>query len=95
MHAFGTLLALGIIWAVLERKKQWWAFLLPALLLGVPVAIWLSGGGAAQPHWEVGWLASNHGHHINWMWFWIWNTSLFIPLLVVAMLWRGTLPSLG
>jgi hypothetical protein len=98
LHAFGTLLALSAFWCLfdaLERrsnwKTQWSAFFLPALLLGGPVAVWMARGGAASPHWQLGWLAQADGHQDNWLWFWIWNTGLLAPLMVLAFLWRGVL----
>jgi uncharacterized membrane protein len=40
---------------------------------------------------QVFWLADSDGHKDGPVWFWLKNTSLFIPLLAAAFLWRGTL----
>jgi hypothetical protein len=93
LHAFGTLLAMGAMWTAIERRRQWIGFLVPALVLGGPIAWWMTTGGAASVHVELGWLAASGGHSDNWVWFWIWNTGFFAPLLLAAMLWQGTLPS--
>jgi len=42
-------------------------------------------------HWLPGWLANSGGGHDNGVWFWLKNTGLFIPLLLVGQLWRGTM----
>jgi hypothetical protein len=100
LHAFGTLVALAAFWALIDlwggrpgAVRQWAAFFLPALALGAPVAAWMVSGGAAALRLQPGWLAHAGGHNDNWLWFWIWNTGLLAPLLLVAMLWRGLLPS--
>jgi hypothetical protein len=91
LYAFGTLLAMGTIWALLERRRRWWAFLAPCAVLGLPVAAWMSTGGAASVRLQPGWMASSDGHTDNAVWFWIWNTGPLVPLMAVAMLWPGTL----
>jgi hypothetical protein len=92
LHAFGTLIAMPAFWAVLRRRRQWLAFFAPAVLLGAPVALWLSTGGAASLRVQLGWLAAADGHDDNVIWFWIWNTGLFIPLLAIATFGRRILP---
>ncbi|MGH3842007.1 MAG: hypothetical protein ACRDS0_11260, partial [Pseudonocardiaceae bacterium] len=47
--------------------------------------------------WLRGWLAGglpglNLRSLLSWLWFWIKNLSLFLPLLVIAQVWRGVVP---
>lgn len=47
--------------------------------------------------WLRGWLVGglpglNLRSLLAWCWFWIKNLSLFLPLLVIAQLWRGVVP---
>ena len=90
VHAYGTVVALAAFWAVFNLRREWLAFFIPAIAIGVPVIVWmlppannivcgteLSIRGYCI---QLGWLAAND----NWLWFWIKNTSLFIPLLVAA-----------
>ena len=93
IHGYGTAVALGAGWAALDRRREWIAFLVPALALGAPQVLWLVQPGAGQLHWQPGWLAFADGAHDNWIWFWIKNTGLFIPLLLVAQFIRGLLPA--
>jgi hypothetical protein len=60
-------------------------------------------GGTADIHWLPGWLADlpphelaiglSAGLHDGAIWFWLKNAGLFIPALLVAQLWPGTLPA--
>ncbi len=86
-----SLLVLGIVtlcWAVLFPRPAWLAFLVVAVLLAVPrllVAVPGDASAPAQLHYprlEVGWLARPD----NPLWFWIKNTGVFWPLLLVALL---------
>jgi hypothetical protein len=97
-HAFGTLTALAGIWAafdLLSRRqralKQWGAFCVAALPLGLPAAAWLLSGGTSSLRLQPGWMAAADGHNDNWLWFWLWNTGLLAPLLLVALAWPGLL----
>jgi hypothetical protein len=136
-YAYGTAIALAVIWALTERAGTgtWWLaslrglrsqlpFLIPALAFGLPALLWLLPAGGAHslrvlPGWmafispqgrgfpdvplpEVpgrfwGWLLAGLpgltlAHALHWLWFWIKNLSLFLPLLVIAQLWRGVVP---
>lgn len=91
LNAYGTLVCLGIWWALVERRRAWWGFLVPALVLGVPQVAWLVSGGAASLRLQVGWMSSADGAHQSDVLFWFLNTGLLIPLMVLAFAWRGTL----
>ncbi|GAC1659052.1 MAG: hypothetical protein NVS9B1_20370 [Candidatus Dormibacteraceae bacterium] len=103
VHSYGTVVALAAFWAVLNPRREWIGFFLPALVLGLPVVLWLfpphRDACAAAAHCllglpvQIGWLAAADGHSDNIAWFWLKNLGLFIPLLLVAQLWRGLLPN--
>jgi hypothetical protein len=105
VHAFGTVVALTVFWALFKRRREWWAFFVPALLVGVPILAWMwpsantsdCGGlpSAAGYCIQAGWLAPGDWHqdgHLlaawNFIWFWIQNTSLLIPLMIAAHVLR-------
>jgi hypothetical protein len=92
LHAYGTVVALAGFWALLTPRREWLAYFLPALVLGVPVALWMASGGAASFRVQWWWLADTGGHRDGPVWFWLKNTGLFIPALVAAFAWRGLLP---
>jgi len=101
VHAFGTVVALAGFWALFNRRWEWLAFFVPALVLAVPVLLWMwppvnnsfcNGGLTVRGYCvEAGWLSymdwQRHGWFffpVDFVWFWIKNTSLFIPLLIAA-----------
>jgi hypothetical protein len=92
LHAYGTIVALAGFWALLSPQRQWAAFFVPALVLGLPVAAWLLSGGAPSLRVQVWWLADTAGHRDGPVWFWLENTSLLVPAMAAAFLWRGVLP---
>jgi len=91
LHAYGTIVALAAFWALFTRRREWLAFFGLALPLGAPAVLWMLGGGAASIHVQVWWLADSGGHHDNPVLFWLRNTSLLIPAMVAAFVWRGVL----
>ena len=101
VHAYGTVVALPVFWAVFHRRRAWLAYFVPALVIGLPILVWMwppantaiCGGlpNVAGYCIEPGWLsfpimAQHSGFLIPWdfLFFWIANTSLLLPLLVVA-----------
>ena len=90
--AYGTLVCLGVWWALLDNRRIWWRFLTPALGLGLPQTIWLLQGGAAGSlRLQLGWMSSADGAHQSDVVFWLLNTGILVPLMLLAFCWRGTL----
>jgi hypothetical protein len=99
VHAYGTVVALSVFWAAFNFRREWLAFFVPALVIGVPLVVWLLppsnnsvcsndlslGGFCIQP----GWMTDG----TNWFWFWIKNTSLLIPLFIAAHILQRWFPS--
>ncbi|HRW37979.1 MAG TPA: hypothetical protein P5254_09780 [Aquihabitans sp.] len=87
--AFVVPMAVVTAWALLDRRRPWWRFFGPALVLGLPVARWLQPPDSAV-RWLPGWMA---GPGLDgWLVFWARNLGPFLVLLLVAHLWRGTVP---
>jgi hypothetical protein len=101
VHAYGTVVALSAVWAIFIRRRQWWAFFVPALVIGLPILVWmwppdntsLCGDMPSIDRYciEPGWLAFTGPNSTNallfipeWIWFWLWNTSLLLPLLIAG-----------
>ena len=89
-HGFVVVFGTGVCIALLFRSlwKQWTLFFVAALVVAVPELIWLSHHSAINAAkfiaWEPGWDHADHSP----LWFWFVNTGFFIPLLLVALLWR-------
>ncbi len=99
-HTFLCVLIVAAVFAARDllqfrtsrRWQAWLFFFVPALLLAVPQVVLLSAKSAAQPGaffaWQPGWVAKDE----NWLRFWLRILGPFIPLLVMAWLWPGTIP---
>jgi hypothetical protein len=65
-------------------------FFAASITLGLPQMLWLASGTSVDTArfvgWHVGW---DHGDQPVW-WFWLKNTGVMIPLVLVAIFWRGT-----
>ncbi|HEX8190734.1 MAG TPA: hypothetical protein VF586_20410 [Pyrinomonadaceae bacterium] len=74
------------VWAV---WRPWVLFAAAASALALPQMYFATRESAVNAGqffgWEFGWA---HGQ-TNVVWFWIKNTAVFIPLLVLALAWRG------
>jgi hypothetical protein len=72
-----------------ESWREWAAFFAIALLFAVPQMLWVMSGSSVEAKsfigWHIGW---DKAPEANFAVFWLKNTGLFIPLLLVALLWR-------
>jgi hypothetical protein len=100
VHAYGTVVALPALWALFNRRVEWLAFFIPAVAIGGPIVLWMlppantSVCGDLTFHGycvQLGWLAFSDWQRNGWwlfipdvVWFWIWNTSLLLPLLIAG-----------
>jgi hypothetical protein len=85
---FGVMMGMAACLTLLFRRWQLWAgFFAAALLIALPQVWWFGHGSSVQPGslfaWEFGW---DRGGANVW-WFWFKNTGLFIPVLLVALVW--------
>src|SRR5205823_9549241 len=86
-----SLVVLGVVtacWALLFPRPAWIGFFGVMLLLAVPRLLMAVPGdpGAPPEHqyprWLIGWMSGTDSPP----WFWVKNTGLFIPLLLLALL---------
>jgi hypothetical protein len=92
-HAFITLLAIAFALAVLFPDARGWARGLGlAIAAAIPQVLLIAQGTSLQSSRFVGW-------HVGWdraetgvLRFWWLNLGLFIPALLVALVWRGQRP---
>jgi hypothetical protein len=89
-HTFLVVMAVAVCMALIFRSawRSWLYFFAVALVVSAPEVLWLANTGGVNTRsyvaWQPGW---DHGQH-NLLWFWFVNTGLFIPLLIVALVWR-------
>lgn len=88
IFSFGAILMLSIFWALTNLKKYWLYFFTPTLLLGIPVLIWQwpdQNGRTWHSLWVLG-KSSWNQNVFDFLWFWILNTGLFIPIAALGMM---------
>ena len=108
VHAYGTVVALAAFWAVFHRRREWWWFFVPALVLGLPVLAWLwppastcLDRSSSMPFClQPGWMSYNDWVRDgaiwavpDFVWFWIKNTSLLVPLIIAAQVLNRWIPT--
>lgn len=108
VHAYGTIVALSVFWAAFNRRREWIAFFVPALVLGLPVLAWLwppastclARSSNLPLCLQPGWMSYNDWKRdgVAWfvpdfVWFWIKNTSVLIPLIIGGHLLNRWIPT--
>lgn len=109
VHAYGTVVALAVFWAFINRRREWLAYFIPALVIGIPILVWMwppqnTAVCTDTPSIDgyciqVGWLSYTDWQKYIWLfpfdfaWFWIWNTSLLAPLMVVGQFMKRWFPT--
>lgn len=110
VHAYGTVIALAAFWALFNRRVAWFAYFVPALVVGIPILAWMwpphntaicgdlpsINGYCIEPGWlSLPMMIHDGGVLIPWdfIWFWLINTSLLIPLLILAHAFDGWFPT--
>jgi hypothetical protein len=89
-HTFLVVMGVGACLALLFARlwKDWSLFFAIATLVALPQVRWLAGSGGVKLQsfvaWQPGW---DHGAFPPVL-FWLANTGFFIPLLLLALLWR-------
>ena len=90
-HSFLVVMGMGACLALIFRAqwKSWVWFFAVAIIIALPQLLWLSratGKVNVQNYlgWQFGWDRGS----ANALWFWLVNTGLFIPVLLLALLWR-------
>ena len=94
-HSFVVVMVMGACVCLLlgrKRWREWAAFFVVAGIISAP-QLWLATHGSSVRSstffgWQTGW---DRGE-ASVVWFWFKNTGLFIPLVVVALVWRDKKP---
>jgi hypothetical protein len=89
-HTFLVVMGTAVCLALLFPRswKRWFLFTAIAGTVALPQVLWLGHAGSVKVEsylaWQPGW---DHGV-FNPLLFWLVNTGLFIPLLLLALGWR-------
>jgi len=87
-HSFAVVMASAACLALLFPHRRWAWFFGPALALALPQVLWMAAGSALRPGSFIGWRPGWDHEAEGIAGFWLRNTGLFIPLLVLAFVWR-------
>lgn len=88
-HMLVSGVALAVLACLAERGRTWrqWAwFLLPAIVIGAPLA-WSIAPDRNALRWDVGWMAPQADQ--PWVVFWLRNASLLLPLFAAIAVFGG------
>ena len=89
-HTYAVIVGMaGCLALLFRRVRPWMPFFLISVPLGIAQVLWIAADSPirAEPFldWQVGWDRGSQ----NPFWFWLKNTGAAIPLIIVAMCWRG------
>jgi hypothetical protein len=89
-HSFVVVMGVGACLALIEmRWRDWFLFFLVASVIALPQMWWSTHNSAVDAkkffEWQYGWDRGKD----NAVWFWFKNSGLFIPVVILAILWRG------
>jgi hypothetical protein len=89
-HTFLVVMAVGACLALIFHPKwrTWLVFFAAATVIALPQLRWLAGSGGVKLSSYLGWQPGWDHTNFNPVIFWLANTGLFIPLLLLALLWR-------
>jgi hypothetical protein len=94
-HSFLVVMGMAACLALIFRSewKNWLLFFETAVVVALPQIIWLARTGAISAGnylgWQPGWDHVTKTADYNVLAFWLVNTGFFIPLLIIALLWKG------
>jgi hypothetical protein len=101
LHTFAVVLGTAFFLGLLFRGwrdgkwRGWAVYVVTTLAVALPIVAWTARGSQANLTsffgLEFGWDRGEHDP----VTFWLVNTGIFIPLLVIAYLWRGDRPLLS
>lgn len=84
VHSFIVLAVTCLVWLIIKIGdwKQWLRYGILTALVSLPLFWWMYGGevGGTFFRWLPGWLAHPDSKDVNWLWFWLLNWGLFLPV---------------
>lgn len=68
-----------------DKWREWTTFGIGVAIVAVPELLWAMSGSATRLTEFVAWNFGWDKRDLNFFWFWLKNTGIFIPLLVLAL----------
>ena len=94
VFAFGVLVVMGVWWSVLEVARSfsvfrhWVWFHVPAFVVGIPILLWQLPENDGREFPYFGWMLGKSSWQQtfpDFVWFWLLNTGVFIPLVIIGL----------
>ena len=92
IHAH-SLFVLFIITACLfffrpDKWREWISFGIGTAIVAIPALLWITTGSATHLSEFIAWHFGWDSREDNFLWFWLKNTGIFIPLLIGGIVWK-------
>ncbi len=89
VHAH-SLFVLFVVCAILfffrlDKWREWLTFAMGAGIVAVPELFWAFSGSATRAGEFIEWFPGWDKRDLNFFWFWIKNTGIFIPILILGI----------
>lgn len=83
-HAHSYLMVMSItgVYFLYKPHRKWLLFFVPSIFLAIPQFLYFSPQTSGFIKLQLGWAA--HVQNDNWLWFWLKNIGLMLPLLPLA-----------
>jgi hypothetical protein len=90
LHSLAVLFVVGVCLLIAKPQawKEWMLFAVGVAVIAIPEIAWSLSGSATQTSEFFGWHFGWDKREQNFLWFWLLNTGIFLPLLLVGI-WRG------
>lgn len=74
----------------LDKWREWLAFGVGVSVVAVPELIWAMTGSATRLREFIDWNFGWHKGEANFLWFWLINTGIFVPVLIIGsyLIWE-------
>ncbi len=84
LHSLFALFAVSafLFFFSLNKWREWIVFGIGTTLIAVPELIWAMSGSATRAGEFFGWFFGWDKRELNFFWFWLKNTGIFVPVLL-------------